>query len=62
MYSCTILQEYLASSFCPLAKCVASLNSAHSFVIHSECSFRECCPRELAHRPRNLKRVLWSPR
>ena len=57
LYSFT-LEEYLISSFCVLVNCVASLNSAHSFVIHSECSFRECCLRELKHRPRYSKRVL----
>ena len=30
--------------------CISYL--AHSFVIHSECSFREGCPRELARSPR----------
>ena len=58
LYSCTILEEYLTSSFRLLADCVGSLNPAHSFVIHSECSFREGWPRELAHSPRYSKRVL----
>ena len=43
---------------------VASLNPAHSFAIRNECSFRESCPRKLAHsllsylkRALNLARV-----
>ena len=62
MVSCTLVQhyieEYLTSSFCLVANCVASLNPTHSFVIHSECSFREGCLRELAHSTRYSKRVL----
>ena len=62
MIACTLVQyyieEYQTSSFCLLANCVTSLNPTRSFVIHSECSFREGCPRELAHSPRYLKRVL----
>ena len=49
-YSCTILEEYRTPRFCLLL--------AHSFVIRSECSFGEDCPRELVHDPRYLKRVL----
>ena len=37
---------------------VTSLNPAHSFVIRSECSFREGCPRDLAHSPSYSKRAL----
>ena len=67
LYSCTTL-EYLTSKFCSfVANCAfvtqssirfSSLNPAHSFVIRSECSFREGCPQELAHIPSCLKRAL----
>ena len=76
--SCTAtVLEYLTYSFVSfLANCAfvntdepsgiqfASLNPAHSFVIRSERSFREGCPRELAHSPKysqlalNLERIL----
>ena len=37
---------------------VASLNPANSFAVRSECSFRESCPRKLAHSLGYLKRAL----
>ena len=37
---------------------VASLNPAHSSVIHSECLLRESCPRDLAHSPGYSQRAL----
>ena len=37
---------------------VASLNLAHSFVIRSECSFRESCPRNLVYSPSYLQWAL----
>ena len=60
-----IVLEYLTHSFVSSSRIVfpshgrieqyslrvASLNHTHSFIIRSECSFREGCPRELAHSP-----------
>ena len=46
----TLFCSFLAS-FVLLLHGFASLNLAHSFVIRSECLFREGCPKELAHSP-----------
>ena len=71
-YCCCTLLKYPTYSFVSFSRVVfllhgrvdrcsivvVSLNPAHSFVICSEWSFREGCPRELAHSPSCSQRVL----